>query len=203
MDRWKERVIAILLAVGLLFLSIQSYIVARRLEAQAGSLARENKLLQEELGYRDRWIEEKMGVVRHLNKDISVEDGRLILREIWRYAKDYKLSPNLILAIVYIESAFDCRAVSTKGALGLMQVMPRYHPLPAGWDPFNIETNIAWGCTVLADYQRKMGDIKGAVRAYYAGKKGARWKDAEEYLGKVMVTLDRGPRAIYKDVLTQ
>jgi soluble lytic murein transglycosylase-like protein len=203
MAGWKERVIIILLGVGLLFLSIQSYINLKRLEAKAASLAHENGLLQEELGYRDRWIEEEMGVVRHLNKDISVEDGQLILREIWKCAREYKLSPDLILAIVCTESAFDCKAVSTKGALGLMQVMPRYHPLPAGWDPFNIGTNIAWGCTVLADYQKKMGDIKGAVRAYYAGKKGARWKDAEEYLGKIMVTLDRGPQATYKNVPTQ
>jgi soluble lytic murein transglycosylase-like protein len=84
-----------------------------------------------------------------------------------------------------------------------MQVMPRYHPLPAGWDPFNIETNIAWGCAVLADYQKAMGDISLAVRAYYAGEKGAQWKDAEEYLAKVMVTLDQGLRAIHREVLTQ
>jgi soluble lytic murein transglycosylase-like protein len=203
MDRWKVLIIAILLGVGLLLVSIRSYIVVRGLEAQAASLAYENGQLKEELGYRDQWVEEKLGVVRQLNKEISVEDGQRILKEIWKEAHEYSLSPDLVLAMVCIESAFDSKAVSTKGALGLMQVMPRYHPLPAGWDPFNIETNIAWGCTVLANYERKMGDINGAIRAYYAGEKGAQWKEAEEYLRRVMGKLGGGRQVIHNDALAQ
>jgi soluble lytic murein transglycosylase-like protein len=203
MDRWKVLIIVILLGIGLLLVSIRSYIVVRGLEAQAASLAYENGLLKEELGYRDRWIEEKIDAVRRLNKEISVEDGQRILREIWKEAHEYTLPPDLVLAMVCVESAFDSKAVSTTGALGLMQVMPRYHPLPAGWDPFNIETNIAWGCTVLANYEKKMGDINGAIRAYYAGEKGAQWKEAEEYLHKVMDQLGRGPQVIHNDALAQ
>jgi len=187
MHKWKVIGIGVIIisAIAILGILVQTHLRVAQLEAAITTLRWENSSLKEELGRRNRWIEQRMEEIIRLNKNISREKARRILREIWKRAREYSLSPDLIVAVIRIESAFNPRAVSDKGALGLMQVMPQYHPLPAGWDPFNIETNIAWGCAVLGNYMRKTDDRRWAVRAYYAGEGGARWKDAEEYLLKI------------------
>ena len=187
MHKWKAIVIGVVMisAIAILSVLLRTHLTVTRLEATIATLKWENSSLKEELGHRDHWIEQRMEEVTRLNKKISRMKARRILREIWKRAKEYTLSPDLIMAVIRIESSFDPQAVSDKGALGLMQVMPQYHPLPEGWDPFSIETNIAWGCAVLANYMRKTDDHRWAVRAYYAGEGGAQWEDAKEYLRKI------------------
>jgi hypothetical protein len=83
-----------------------------------------------------------------------------------------------IRAVIRIESFGDARAVSTKGALGLMQVMPNtYSALRAelrlGPDPFDVHDNVLAGVA----YMRAMFDrygLVGMVGAYNAGP--ARWE---------------------------
>ena len=188
---WKAMVIvvAIVSVSVLVFVLVRTHIMVKRLETQITTLILENSSLREELGRRNRWIEQRIDDVLRLNKEISREKARRILQEIWKRANEYQLTPDLIWAVIRTESCFDPRAVSDKGALGLMQVMPQYHPLPEGWDPFDIDINIAWGCAVLANYVRKMDDYQWALRAYYAGEKGAQWQEAEEYLVKIQKTL--------------
>ena len=188
---WKAMVIgvAIVSVSVLVFVLVRTHIMVKRLETQITTLILENSSLREELGRRNRWIEQRIDDVLRLNKEISREKARRILQEIWKRANEYQLTPDLIWAVIRTESCFDPRAVSDKGALGLMQVMPEYHPLPEGWDPFDIDINIAWGCAVLANYVRKMDDYQWALRAYYAGEKGAQWKEAEEYLVMIQKAL--------------
>jgi hypothetical protein len=188
---WKAIVIGVVIVSVsvLVFVLVRTHLMVTRLEAQITTLISENSSLRKELGRRNRWIEQRIEEVLRLNKEISREKARRILQEIWKRANEYQLTPDLIWAVIRTESCFDPRAVSDKGALGLMQVMPEYHPLPEGWNPFNIEINIAWGCAVLANYVRKMDDYQWALRAYYAGEEGAQCKEAEEYLVKIQKAL--------------
>ena len=80
-----------------------------------------------------------------------------------------ELTPRLILSVMFQESSAQPHAVSPKGAIGLMQVMPSVYrrlDLPGGLA--NLETNIEAGCMVLADNMRRLGRERG-ISSYFWG----------------------------------
>jgi soluble lytic murein transglycosylase-like protein len=87
------------------------------------------------------------------------------------------LPPELVLAVIDVESNFDRFAISAVGARGLMQVMPFWldeigRP---GDDLFDIHTNLRFGCTILKLYlDRERGDRTRAL-ARYNGSVGKSW----------------------------
>jgi soluble lytic murein transglycosylase-like protein len=87
------------------------------------------------------------------------------------------LDPELVLAVIDVESNFDRFAISSAGARGLMQVMPFWldeigRP---GDDLFDIHTNMRFGCTILKLYlDREKGDRRKAL-ARYNGSVGKNW----------------------------
>ena len=87
------------------------------------------------------------------------------------------LPPELVLAVIDVESNFDRFAISSVGARGLMQVMPFWldeigRP---GDDLFDVHTNLRFGCTILKLYlDRERGDRTRAL-ARYNGSVGKAW----------------------------
>jgi soluble lytic murein transglycosylase-like protein len=87
------------------------------------------------------------------------------------------LPPELVLAVIDVESNFDRFAISSVGARGLMQVMPFWldeigRP---GDNLFDIHTNLRFGCTILRLYlDRERGDRTRAL-ARYNGSVGKSW----------------------------
>ena len=77
--------------------------------------------------------------------------------------------PQLVLAVIDVESAFDPFAVSYAGAVGLMQVMP-FWPTELGLtrkDLIDVELNIRMGASILAYYlERERGDYRRALGRY-------------------------------------
>jgi soluble lytic murein transglycosylase-like protein len=77
--------------------------------------------------------------------------------------------PQLVLAVIDVESAFDPFAVSYAGAVGLMQVMP-FWPRELGLsnkDLIDVELNIRMGTSILAHYlERERGDYVRALGRY-------------------------------------
>jgi len=77
--------------------------------------------------------------------------------------------PQLVLAVIDVESAFDPFAVSYAGAVGLMQVMP-FWPTELGLtkkDLIDVELNIRMGTSILAYYlERERGDYRRALGRY-------------------------------------
>ncbi|HET8791622.1 MAG TPA: transglycosylase SLT domain-containing protein [Modicisalibacter sp.] len=105
-------------------------------------------------------------------------DTRLkLLQRIRQEARLAGLSPQVVLAVIQVESAFKADAVSSAGALGLMQVMPFWknvigRPEDDLLDP---GLNLRYGCTILAHYlQRENGDLTRAL-ARYNGSLGKTW----------------------------
>lgn len=86
-------------------------------------------------------------------------------------AKRYRLSEELIAAVIAVESNFDHAAVSRKGAQGLMQLMPQTAALIGVQDPHDPDENIDAGASHLrAMLDTFKGDLPLALAAYNAGE---------------------------------
>jgi soluble lytic murein transglycosylase-like protein len=72
-------------------------------------------------------------------------------------------------AIIRAESNWHPNAVSDKGAMGLMQLMPSTARLYGVRNPFSVTENIRGGVQYLAYLINKFGDFRLAVAAYYRG----------------------------------
>jgi len=100
-----------------------------------------------------------------------------ILKRVHYEARRVKLPPELVLAVIDVESNFDRFAVSRAGARGLMQVMPFWLDEIGRPDDnlFHIDTNLRLGCTILRYYyDMEDGDLQRAL-ARYNGSLGKSW----------------------------
>lgn len=99
-----------------------------------------------------------------------------LLKTVHHEAKRTNLHPELVLAVIHIESRFDRFAISRVGAQGLMQVMPFWlkeigHPED---NLVDLKTNLRMGCTILKYYlDKEKGDLVKAL-ARYNGSTGRR-----------------------------
>jgi soluble lytic murein transglycosylase-like protein len=116
---------------------------------------------------------------RRLSLQVPDAEERLhILKAVHRQARLAGVEPELVLAVIDVESDFDRFAISSARALGLMQVMPFWVP-ELGYDDknqlFDIEINVLLGCRILKYYlDMERGDlVKGLAR--YNGSVGRRW----------------------------
>jgi hypothetical protein len=108
-------------------------------------------------------------VLRRVNPSLSESELERIAAAVVRYGAKYELAPDLVGAILLVESGARPWAVSPKGARGLMQVMPyMVRPLGMVGTLSTIETNIEAGCVILADNIRRLGEADG-VSAYFWG----------------------------------
>ena len=79
----------------------------------------------------------------------------------------YGVPAGLLSRLIDRESAFNPRAKSKAGALGLMQIVKKWHPKV---DPFNETEAITYGAKYLADRFRQFGDWEKALAAYNWGQ---------------------------------
>jgi soluble lytic murein transglycosylase-like protein len=105
------------------------------------------------------------------------EEKLAILKTAHYEALRARLQPELVLAIINVESNFDRFAISSAGAQGLMQIMPFW--LDEIGTPndnlMDIATNLRMGCTILSIYlKREKGNMRRAL-ARYNGSLGQHW----------------------------
>ncbi|HCK84706.1 MAG TPA: lytic transglycosylase domain-containing protein [Hyphomonadaceae bacterium] len=86
-----------------------------------------------------------------------------------RVASDHNLDPNLLHAILIVESAYRPDAVSAAGAQGLAQLMPGTARDLGVDDPFDPEQNVAGGGAYIASMLERYRDVRLALAAYNAG----------------------------------
>ena len=107
---------------------------------------------------------------QRLERYLKSQPERLeLLRLVYREAAVQQLDPDLVLAVMQIESAFNRYAISRVGAQGLMQVMPFWR-LEIGRPQdnlTNVETNIRYGTVILKHYfEVSRGDLVEALARY-------------------------------------
>ena len=89
---------------------------------------------------------------------------------ITKAAKTYGVDPNLIAAMAFRESAFNANAVSSRGAQGIMQLMPRTAKALGVKDAFDVEESVFGGTKYLKSLlDRFHGNVDVALAAYNAG----------------------------------
>jgi soluble lytic murein transglycosylase len=120
------------------------------------------------------------------------------------HARNYRLDPALLAAVIYQESKFRADAKSSSGALGLMQLRPdtaRGIAIRTGGnrfqtsDLYNPEINIRYGSWYLRNLLNKYGDERLALAAYNAGQrnvdtwreqgKGIQFSETRAYVDRV------------------
>lgn len=84
-------------------------------------------------------------------------------------AARYNLDTELILRVIEAESGGDPNAVSPKGAIGLMQLMPDTARALGVSDPLDPIQNIEGGVRYLSHLIQRFGDVRLALAAYNAG----------------------------------
>ncbi|GAA5233857.1 lytic transglycosylase domain-containing protein [Verticiella sediminum] len=122
---------------------------------------------------------------------VNTNGLRSVIETAWAVGGSMKLDPLLLLAVMAIESSFDPRAESGKGAQGLMQVMTRIHRdkfepyggTKAAWHP---EANINVGAQILRDCIERRGSVPGGLTCY-VGSPGT----ASAYGRRVLAERDR------------
>ncbi len=100
-----------------------------------------------------------------------------LLTRVYQEARLANLPPELVLALIQVESTFNPDAISSAGAIGLMQIMPFWVSelgLPID-DLTHPPRNLRYGCTILAHYLAiEQGDFSRAL-ARYNGSLGETW----------------------------
>lgn len=74
-----------------------------------------------------------------------------------------------IVSVVAIETAFQCNRVSSVGAIGCAQILPRAWPNIPRHELLNIDTNIKHSVNILKEYHSRAGNVRNALLAYNAG----------------------------------
>lgn len=86
------------------------------------------------------------------------------------YARSLGLEPRLVRAVIQVESGYNPRALSNKGAMGLMQLMPATVRELAVGDPYDPEENLRAGTAYLRRMLDRFDDrLEWALAAYNAG----------------------------------
>ena len=113
------------------------------------------------------WLTDMSG---RLERQVGDPGERIeILQRVHYEATRAELPPELVLAVIDVESNFDRFAISVAGARGLMQIMPFWLDEIGRPDDnlMRIETNLRFGCTILKYYmEMENGDLIRALGRY-------------------------------------
>ena len=114
-----------------------------------------------------------------------------------RYAKEYGVDEDLVRAVIKAESANNPNALSNKGAMGLMQLMPQTAKMLGVNDAWDPEQNIRGGVKYLSQLSDKFnGDIVKMLAGYNAGPNKVDqfdgvppYAETQSYVKKIMAML--------------
>lgn len=128
----------------------------------------------------------------------DAESRQKIENGISRAAEKYQLPPQLIRAVMKAESNFNPQAVSSAGAQGLMQLMPKTARAMGVTNSFDIEQNIEGGAKYLKSMMDRFKSVPLALAAYNAGPGNVEkhggippFKETKAYVSKIMKSIQK------------
>jgi soluble lytic murein transglycosylase-like protein len=119
------------------------------------------------------------GLLAEVNPHLSARELERMGNAVVRYSAKYALDPELVIAVIRVESNARPWATSPKGAMGLMQVMPYVaRPMGMAGNFATIESNVEAGCFILGSNIDRLGEEDG-ISAYFWGSdiRGAAYLD--------------------------
>lgn len=126
----------------------------------------------------------------NIEQKLSTPQGVIIKKSVKKYSDKYGVDPNLVHAVIMVESTYNPKATSSCGAQGLMQLMPTtFKARNVGNNAYDIDQNIHAGVKHLAGLSgRHNGNWYLALASYNAGG------------GRVPVSSDKVPHFTKKYV---
>jgi soluble lytic murein transglycosylase-like protein len=146
------------------------------------------------------------GAVRS-TKPLSTGKSAPYEAAITQHARNQQVAADLVRAVIQVESAFNPFAVSPKGAMGLMQLMPATARELGVANPFDPDQNIRGGVTYLKRLlDRYNGNVELALAAYNAGMGNVEkygdvppFKETKNYVKKITGAAPAAPpNLVYK-----
>ncbi|HRO59195.1 MAG TPA: lytic transglycosylase domain-containing protein [Burkholderiaceae bacterium] len=120
-----------------------------------------------------RLTDEQLNIARFVAERyrVSYDHMQHFVAHAYDAAREFRLDPHLVLAVVAIESSFNPKARSKKGAQGLMQVLTRVHtekfaPFGGPSAAFDPVANLRVGSRILKEYLVREGSVEGALKSY-------------------------------------
>jgi len=148
-----------------------------------------------------KWVEHiKMPthlMIENLKPSLDPAVAEKIGLAVEKYSKEYQLPKKLILSIIFHESSFDIFAKSKAGAVGLMQVLPKFHQdkidaigVKDNRKLYHIDNNINLGCKIWkVYYDASKKDIDETFHSYLS--KNATQEQKNKYKNKILETWAR------------
>ena len=132
------------------------------------------KAVQETPSFNDRfeaevWLSDMAKRLQNKTKMRNIKERFAFLQTVHTEAHRVNLPPELILAVVEVESNFDRWALSSVGARGLMQIMPFWGKElgKPSVNLFSMQENVRFGCTILRRYlDKEKGNLVRALGRY-------------------------------------
>ncbi len=168
----------ILISVFLFLMLTLSFFMSVKLYTKNKKLVLENTALKQSLFKTQEELLLNKNKMEFVNFKINSFIRRFpeydkIVETVYKKSKQYGFNPNLILALIKVESSFNPRAISSVGAYGLMQINYSVWKNTFNIDPnkiFDIDYNIDVGLRILKRYyDESNGDIKKALFLYNNG----------------------------------
>lgn len=117
--------VAIVIAACILFLLTYRMIEIKNEQISVlNSKISELQFEQNSSDYKLEFVSLADSIINTSNKNVSVSERNLIANNIWSSAREFNVSPHLVLAVMKVESNFKSNARSHAGACGLMQMLP-------------------------------------------------------------------------------
>lgn len=173
----------LLIATAIVFSAVEGWAVADSDSDRAALSAYLDGALSQDDGFEDRFAAEVwlVDMQQRLAPLLPDPAERLnLLTEVHQQASRTQLAPELVLAVIEVESHFDRYALSTAGAQGLMQVMPFWKDEIGRHDDNLIQTstNLRYGCHILRFYlDRENQNLTRALAAYNGSSGSTRYPD--------------------------
>ncbi len=125
-------------------------------------------------GFQDKICQVYIKEPKKLHLKSRISSGYIEEKWFEEVGKAYSIDPALLKAIAKVESSFNPKAISPKGALGLMQLLPETAKLVKVENPLDPLENLKGGALYLKKLLNEFKDLSLSLAAYNAGPEKVR-----------------------------